>query len=382
MNVLFFESSIVPYMGGVERVTDLLYHYFEENDIQCYFVFYLVDNESIPSSRKMRMDIKGNKRENTIKYLNFIKENHIDIIINQDLYHDFLFEAYSNIKKNNVCKVVNCFHVSPNYFDYCPLGLKGKIKCFIYRLLFNKDLRYKRYRKMYDVSDKFVLLSHSFEKDFLRLADVKNASKLCAISNPLSFKRDSPINLAKKEKTVLIISRYHEVQKNLCAAMRIWKEIESRGTNGWKLVLGGYGPDEQMLMNYIQELQIEHIEILGKVKNPLPYYEKSSIFMMTSNFEGFSMTLTETMQNGCVPIVFDTFTSLHDIVTDSVDGIIISPNDEKRYADKLYELMMNDRNRDIMARKAIDDILRYNISSVGMKWTKLFNELMENVQVV
>lgn len=70
----------------------------------------------------------------------------------------------------------------------------------------------------------------------------------------------------KKEKIVLIISRYHEVQKNLCAAMRIWKEIEKRGTKGWQLVMGGYGPDEQMLMDYIKELQIENIKILGKVK--------------------------------------------------------------------------------------------------------------------
>lgn len=375
MNILFFESSIDPYRGGIQRVTDLLYHFFESKGINCFFVFYLVDNDKIPMSNKMKLNLEDDKHKNTTRYINYIKDKNIDIVINQDQYLDFLLDAYTVIKRNHLCKVINCFHLSPDFFDFYPLSLKSKIKSAIYKVLFNKDIRYGSYKTMYELCDKFVLLSKTFENDFVELINVKDKSKLCSISNPLSFQLDKPIDIQKKEKIVLIISRFHEVQKNLRSAMRIWKNIENRGCNGWKLLLGGYGPDEQMLMDYIRELDIKNIEILGKVKNPLPYYESASIFMMTSNFEGFGMTLTEAMQSGCVPMAFDTYTALHDIVSDSIDGVIVPPDHETLYADKLYRLMNDNSLRYQLANKAMEDSQKFAIEAIGRHWIDMFNEL-------
>ena len=47
-----------------------------------------------------------------------------------------------------------------------------------------------------------------------------------------------------------------------------------------------------------------------------PYYNEASIFMMTSSFEGWGLTLTEAQQYGCVPLAFHSFASLTDIITD------------------------------------------------------------------
>ncbi|MBD9052732.1 MAG: glycosyltransferase [Holdemanella biformis] len=376
MNILFFESSIDPYRGGIQRVTDLLYHYFEKNGINCFFVFYLVDNKEIPLSQKMKIKIDDNKRKNVSNYISFIKEKKIDIIINQDQYHKFLLDAYSIIKKDNLCKIINCFHLSPDFFDFYPLSFKGKIKYWVYRILLNKDIRYGAYKVMYQVCDKFVLLSKTFEANFLKEIKLEDNSKLCFISNPLSFQLDKPVEIENKEKIVLIISRYHETQKNLCAAMRIWKQVENRINSDWKLALGGYGPDEQMLMNYIKQLNIKNIKILGKVKESLPYYEKASIFMMTSNFEGFGMTLTEAMQNGCVPMAFDTYTALHDIITNKVDGIIVPAKDEKRYANELLKLMLNEDYRKTMALNAMNNSEKFSIDTIGGHWQQVFNDLL------
>ena len=46
-------------------------------------------------------------------------------------------------------------------------------------------------------------------------------------------------------------------------------------------------------------------------KNPEPYYNEASIFMMTSSFEGWGLTLTEAQQYGCVPLAFHSFASLN-----------------------------------------------------------------------
>ena len=65
----------------------------------------------------------------------------------------------------------------------------------------------------------------------------------------------------------------------------------------------------------------------GQKKNPEPYYNEASIFMMTSSFEGWGLTLTEAQQYGCVPLAFRSFASLTDIITDKVNGFAI-PNDD------------------------------------------------------
>ena len=63
------------------------------------------------------------------------------------------------------------------------------------------------------------------------------------------------------------------------------------------------------------------------------HYEKSKIFMMTSNFEGFGMTLTEALQNACVPFVFNTFSSLG--VLENLDSKI--SKDKSFESSKFYE---------------------------------------------
>jgi len=49
--------------------------------------------------------------------------------------------------------------------------------------------------------------------------------------------------------------------------------------------------------------------------------------MMTSRFEGWPMVLMEAMQMGVVPVVYNSFESLSDIVVDGENGYIIPNND-------------------------------------------------------
>ena len=58
-------------------------------------------------------------------------------------------------------------------------------------------------------------------------------------------------------------------------------------------------------------------------QNPKRYYEEASIFMLTSSFEGWGLTLTEAQQFGCVPLAFYSYASLPDIITDGKNGFMI-----------------------------------------------------------
>ncbi|MEO5139989.1 glycosyltransferase, partial [Bacteroides ovatus] len=114
---------------------------------------------------------------------------------------------------------------------------------------------------------------------------------------------------------------------------------------------------------------------VGRSKNPQKLYQESKIFMMTSNFEGFGMTLTEALQNACVPFVFNTFSSLHDIIESDYNGFIIPAKDEILYATKMIEFMQG-KNQDKYAVQALESSRKFSIENIGLQWIHLLNELV------
>lgn len=84
----------------------------------------------------------------------------------------------------------------------------------------------------------------------------------------------------------------------------------------------GIGSDLDSYKQYVRKHQLKQVSFRG-LQVPEEYYRQASIFMMTSKSEGWGLTLTEAQQYGCVPIAFDTYASLHEIITDRFNGFII-----------------------------------------------------------
>ena len=98
---------------------------------------------------------------------------------------------------------------------------------------------------------------------------------------------------------------------------------------------------------------------------------------MTSAFEGFGMTLVEAQQYGVVPMAMDSYLSLHDIVENGINGIIIENDNIEEYVSKLKKLMSNETERRSMAYAGLDSCKRFSVKAIVDHWEKLFNQLME-----
>lgn len=73
-------------------------------------------------------------------------------------------------------------------------------------------------------------------------------------------------------------------------------------------------------MNIPDRLVLKNVLFEGR-QNPLSYYRRAAVFLMTSLFEGFGVTLTEAQQMGVVPMAMDSFEAVHDIINHRVSGI-------------------------------------------------------------
>ena len=176
-----------------------------------------------------------------------------------------------------------------------------------------------QYRAAYECADRVVLLSKNFIKPYCEFAKLRDTSKYTIIPNGLSFNLHPRFEDLHKCKVVLIVSRLDEVQKRLSLALRIWARVKQNTAvaDGWVMKIVGDGGDRKLYEHIVQKENIPAVTLEGR-QNPVSYYEEASIFMMTSQSEAWGLTLTEAQQMGVVPVAFNTYASLRDIITDGV----------------------------------------------------------------
>lgn len=372
MNILFLQREYSPYSGGVQRVSKILSDYFEKQGFNCFFLFLdNIDSDSlnIASSRYNVITKQNYKR-----ILPFVIDNDINVIINQHQYCPFLIKFYKLVKvKNQHVSIINVFHNTPDDFLHYLNPFVYRAKDVIKRLLCLKT-RQQMISDMYRVVDKMVLLSPSYKKLFMKYYKGEDGRKLCAIPNPLTFEiESSEVNFEAKEKVVLVASRLAS-QKNLFSLLRIWKIIEE-SIKDWTLVIAGTGEDEKKLKRYKYDLNLKNVIFKGQVNDIKPLFMQSSILALTSTFEGFPMSVLEAMQMGNTVIAFDTFKAIRDINLHKQCIVSIRPFNEKLYAEKLMQLMLDDALRLSMANNALEVSREYRIDKIGKLWKQLFSEL-------
>ena len=219
-----------------------------------------------------------------------------------------------------------------------------------------------------------VVLSDRFYDDIASLGKITIDNKFVVIHNALSFNCFlSEEKIPLKNKEVLILSRMDERSKRLSRALRIWKKVNEEGNhNDWRLTIIGDGRDLDYYKKIAKRLKLKNLSFEGRKENEISYYERSAIFMMTSAYEGWGITLTEAQQMGVVPIAFDSYSSLRDIIEDGKNGVTVKNNDFEEYAEKLLWLMDHEEARYKMAREAILSSHRFSLDVILDRWENTF----------
>lgn len=96
---------------------------------------------------------------------------------------------------------------------------------------------------------------------------------------------------------------------------------------------------------------------------------------MTSDYEGFGLVLLEAMTYGVVPIVYNSFDSLSDVVNDGVCGLISNKVngqfDLNDFVEKLTSLMNSKEKRNVMSENAKRQVEKFSPSKIGDLWEKI-----------
>lgn len=378
--------SRYPGFGGIETVTTILANrWIEQYKVAICSITQQAEDrllDKLDSRVKFyRMPYCGLKKSQ--KNLSFLEQiiQHEDI--DTAIYQDSYYPSQYLIQYMNECKflkIIQVEHNSPSgfaiqYHEYLKsvpiFDLYHRFKSWFY---FQKSLRNERKnrRLLYNACDKYVMLAKSLIPQCQKYGHFGDEQKFAVIGNPISVD-NSHVNLALKRKECLFVGRLDSM-KGIDHLVKIWEIIEKQ-RNDWTLVIVGDGEKMTILEEALRRGQLKNVRVEGFQTDVERYYQTASVFCMCSLFEGFPMVLPEAMGFGVVPIAFDSFAALDDIITDGVDGIKVKSFDEKAYCQGLLSLLSDSDLLGKMQKKALENSKKFSVDAVLEKWNQLFKEL-------
>ena len=216
--------------------------------------------------------------------------------------------------------------------------------------------------------DKMVVLTDNALLDWPELDNVVK------IQDPLPFKIEGRGDLSSRR--VISIGRY-AYDKGNDLLLQAWSIIQNNCPD-WALDVYGNG-DIMLYHNQMQKLGINpnRCHLFGPTSDVKYEYLNSSIFILPSRFEGFGLVLIEAMACGVPVVSFDCENGPRSIITDGVDGFLISPFNVEAFAEKVILLMKDEDLRREMGENARRSATKYDIDIVSQQWKQLFDELMQ-----
>ena len=385
MNILiYFVKKINPQQGGTERVASNIAFALKKRGHNVYCTHKIEDKEDYGFESFLMPSKEGNCKQNIDFISNLIYRLNIDIIINESgESEDVYLFSKENFKDTYI---ITHLHFSPyisyKYF-YKQLDLPILSKNSFVNLLKLIKAPYNRWRMIkncakrykYTIlnSDKVVTLAPSYIDEMKTISGLNFANNICSIYNPTTF-NNIKYDVSEKENIILYVGRLTYGQKRVDLLLNIWEKVQYN-LKGWKLIIVGDGPDSQNLKKICIKKKLNEVYFEGS-QNPESYYKRAKILCMTSVYEGTPMVITEAMQYGCVPIIYNTFSAANDMINNSEDGYLIKPFNSYEYQRDIISLS-DDQMYKKMSQKAYNTLKKYKYNEIINSWENMLYELID-----
>lgn len=356
-----YETMLVGGLPEADESDSL--HIPESYGVKPVLIEELVRNPSLSSDRKAYKKLKEIIRE-----------------FKPDIVHTHASKAGALGRKAafacNVPVVVHTFHghIFHSYF--------GKVKTKIFKEI-EKNLAKK--------STAIIAISEQQKREICEVHKVVKPSKTHVISlgfdlEPFHEKR---LNLRKEKRrelgleddevAITIIGRFAPI-KNHGLFFEAMHKVLDNTTRKVKIFVVGDGMERQKIEELSNELNALHnnsVELTSWITDIGSFNAAMDIVCLTSNNEGTPVSLIEA-QAACIPVVSTDVGGVRDILIDGDTGFVVPVNDSEKFAEKVLELVENEKKRQEMSQNGwtfVRDKFHYNTLVSNMD--NLYRELLK-----
>ena len=366
--------------GGIERIVSIKANYLAEKEGYDVWLVTAQQNGAVPFyelSKKVKLidlgiDYESNLSQPLLKRI--IKKKKL-----QKIHKAKLAEVLNEIKPDFT---ISTFTNEASFLPSIKDGSKKILEfhfCRGYKNIQAKVFKYGLLTRLaYYVStwidenliipkfDQFVVLT---EEDRLQWSN--KIKRVISIPNAVF---ETNVFAVLKGKQAISVGRY-DAQKGFHRLIEIWGKLHNLHPE-WVLNIYGQGSDEQSLQEHICMLGLENSIFLNKpTKQIFEKYKESSLYLMTSVYEGWGLVLSEAMSCGLPCVAYACKCGPKDIIKDGLDGFVVENGSEEVFVSKASLLMSNQEKRISFGESAKKNIKRYSIDCVMKMWLNLFKSL-------
>ena len=215
--------------------------------------------------------------------------------------------------------------------------------------------------------DRFVVLT---KEDKVYWGNLHNIQ---VIPNARTFAFEKPAELTNK--TVMAVGRY-DFQKGFERLIAAWAEVCNK-VNDWKLEIIGDGALRDKMLQQIEGNGLSDRVVLKKLPaaQMKDAYMNTSIFALSSRFEGLPMVLLEAQAAGVPIISFACKCGPKDLIEDGINGFLVEEGDIDGLAKGLIRLIEDEELRKKMGKAAYQNSELYTENAIMKHWIDLFQNL-------
>lgn len=165
-----------------------------------------------------------------------------------------------------------------------------------------------------------------------------------------------------------------EWEKGYSRLIQIWKLVSAKH-HDWHLDIYGEGDMEKTIRILIHQSGVKNLTIHNFTPNISEEYANSSICLLTSYFEGFSLVLLEAQKHGVPCVSFDCPFGPRGIISDSYSGFLVEDGEIRVFANRVCRLIEDENLRKQFSTAAIERAKIFDIDIVINQWKELFESL-------
>jgi glycosyltransferase involved in cell wall biosynthesis len=348
--------------GGMERVISIKVNYLA--DLADYEIFIVTTDHRL--NQELSYPLNSN-----------IKVIHLDLDFEAHFKSSLISKTISHHRKLLRYKKQLKAIIDENQIDIC-VSLCGKEIDFLGSLFLSARKRgllwktlgaLRTYQLIQSAKklDTFVVLTKEDEKQWLM-----HSKNIVRISNPAVFNPHTTSKLT--DKKAIAVGRLSP-QKGYDMLIDAWSKVFQIYPD-WKLEIYGDGELKELLSKTISDSRMENcVELCGVVSDIQDKYLESSIFVLSSLYEGLPMAMIEAMTCGLPIVAFDCEYGPRELVTNEYNGFLVEPQEVNSFADKIIQLIDNADLRTALGGNSIQKSKELAVDKIMNDWIALFEKL-------
>jgi glycosyltransferase involved in cell wall biosynthesis len=228
---------------------------------------------------------------------------------------------------------------------------------------------YKGYSKIICISDEIqkIILAHT-KLAISRTELILNGVVIIDFHEAASYKKEE-LNFKKTDKILIQVAGFREQkdQKTLIKSVSLLPDTI-------KLILVGDGILKSECEILVKKLQLENRVFFLGVRTDVPRLLKTAdLIVLSSKYEGLSLSSIEGMASG-KPFIASNVPGLSEVVAGA--GVLFSQGNEKELAQKITELLKDEKLYESVAKSCLERASNYNINNMVDKHILLYEAII------